>query len=391
MKRRAWIYVLLLGLILQGCGTTSTSSHISRLTLSGTDLYFGAGYCFYRLDTKNQSLQAILCTKDWTFQRSAIDGERAYTQVLTQPGEAQIAVALDLSTGEVIWQARVRPRSLYGPIPGDTVLLNGQVCIEYGTGLGVLDTLSGTWLWQSEHNWMTASSYQIHDGLIWYPIHTEEGDAPEDGRVVAVDPETGETQQTVDLLPDFDFDQLLYIDDKRIFGVDSPDYTSRDQVFAVDWELPGEAMWSREMILPNFPDDPVLLDDSLVFSSLRVYALDVKTGRTKWMFDPNEPYSFTESSKQIVTFAISKGHGQNRDRYLYGLESTSGAAVWEYQLKGIGYRVVSEDIVYLANGDSIDALDLKTGRLLWQVLVDSEIKIWVDWPESRFIRATSAP
>ena len=49
----------------------------------------------------------------------------------------------------------------------------------------------------------------------------------------------------------------------------------------------------------------------------------------------------------------------------------SGELVWQFALRDGARPVVENSVVYIANLHSIDALDLKTGELLWQVEVDS--------------------
>ena len=71
------------GILVLGCTTapprvSQTVHHISQLALHEEQLFFGAGYCLYRLDVESRELDAILCTEDWTFQRPAVDGECAY-------------------------------------------------------------------------------------------------------------------------------------------------------------------------------------------------------------------------------------------------------------------------------------------------------------------------
>lgn len=64
---------------------------------------------------------------------------------------------------------------------------------------------------------------------------------------------------------------------------------------------------------------------------------------------------------------------------IYALDVASGAMIWKYPLQsGSGYTLplIAEDVVYVGNKDSIDALDMKTGELLWQVEVDSEYEYY---------------
>ena len=55
--------------------------------------------------------------------------------------------------------------------------------------------------------------------------------------------------------------------------------------------------------------------------------------------------------------------------------------IWEYYLNaepyGITEPVISEGNVYIGNRNSIDVLDLRTGKLLQRIKVDSEYEFYV--------------
>lgn len=391
MRKLALVTVITLNLFLLTCvidslfgfdlptPTALSEHHISRLTLYGSDLYFGAGYCLYRLDTQDQTLYEIVCRRDWTFQRPAIDGERAYAQVLTSLEGKQFFVAVDLSTGATVWRVNEGwpPDAFFGGTKQYTFLINGRVVTAQREGVDVFNTQSGHRMWHSGHNWMDGViPFVVHGDSVWYPIHRE--DSAEDGGVVAVELDTGDIQQTINLLPEARFEQLLYVDDRWILGLDHR--FDPLVVFAVDRARPGEVRWSRELALQTRVTQSILYGELFIFAAWEtVYALDVYSGQVAWIFEPNIEPVPAENSEQAIFFVLPR-RGQEGST-LYALDAMSGIMIWQYTLQSTcTMPVASKTAVYVANKDSIDAIDLKTGQLLWQVSVDSLYEFYPDLP-----------
>jgi outer membrane protein assembly factor BamB len=397
MKKRVWICLAVLGSIVQACGwyplddrreaKESSYLHISGLALYDGGIYFGGGYCLYRLDIADQSVDAINCSENWTFQRPAVDGERAYAQVLTQPEEERIFTALDLSTGEIVWRVDERSRYAYFKnVRQFTVLWDALIFTARKDGILAYDSSSGDQIWSTEHTWMLADlPFLLYNGLLWYVVRSEQDDRT-GGILVAVEPSSGEIQETIDLSPMVTFDELLLLNERWIIGLDFPDYTATGRVFAVNRSRPDEVAWAKELVLPTGADQVIELDDRLMLvSSGKVYALDTNTGEVFWEFDirtgryyPDKRYRAETSPQETVVFIPYSGG--DSQVILTALEPRSGTLMWEYDLVQypLGGPIVNDGAVYVANGDSVDALDLKTGQLLWQVPIDSQVKIIVD-------------
>lgn len=360
--------------------TRMTGHHVSRMSLYEGHLYFGAGYCLHRLNIQDRVLEQILCTQDWTFQRPAVDGERAYVQVLTSPKAEQFFVAIDLSTSAVVWS--VDESKGIGPylrwMKDNTVLIDGRVITVRGERftseqrIYAFDARTGRQVWRTGRSDMaSANPLFIYDALAWYVID-QEGSAAKNGTLVAVDPITGKAQETLDLRPDTRFDQLLYVDDERAFGVGSLGSPSVRYVFAAS-RTASQVVWSSQLVLPSGASQAILYDSLFAFESNdTVYALDVDTGQVIWQFDPGTEQGITGDPEHVVLFVLGASVDRSRVYRLYALDVTSGEMIWSYPLYDFAEPVVRDGVAYIGNRYTIDALDLRTGDVLWQVNIDSE-------------------
>ena len=171
----ARLSVLILVLSISGCSVLFpepqiiTIRHVSNLTLHNSFLYFGAGYCLYELNVRNQDLREILCEDEWLFQRPAIDETRAYAQVMNSITGKRYFVAVELQSGALVWQVQEKSRQPYFPgLRQDTFLMGNMVVTARRDGIDVFGVDTGKRIWDLSDNYMDAYSYQIQDDLIWY-------------------------------------------------------------------------------------------------------------------------------------------------------------------------------------------------------------------------------
>jgi outer membrane protein assembly factor BamB len=360
--------------------------HISRLTLHDGDLYFGAGYCLYHLDTQNQVLDEILCADDWTFHRPAIDGQKAYAQVVTPVEGAHFFVSVDLATGSIVWQVD-HSGTPFRSIKDHVFLVDDHVVMVRSEvqeqRVCAFNVQSGQQEWCTEPNYFQLQPvpFLIHDDSIWYAIERKEGYNDKNGQLVEVDLETGRIRQTIDLRPDTQFDGLLYVDAEWILGWEDK------HIFAIDRHSPDEVSWYSGVLAEYASDQVSLADEAFIIGDTRMaYALDQETGQMMWEFPPDSGDVHSQNTGPIALLVL----GVSESRTLYALDVASGAAAWQFALEpehpGSGYwgwtspsrPVVDGDTVYIANGSAINAVDLNTGELLWGVSVDSEYKFYRD-------------
>jgi len=371
-----------------GCFPASTPAllsghHVSELTLHKGYLYFGAGYCLYKLDPWSQQVEEVTCQSDWLFQRPATDGMQAYAQILTSPGEEGFFVAVDLSTGGVVWSFGEEgwpfPRAFYPSVRQYTFLVNDLVVTAREEWIEAFDAQRGYRTWSSGHNRAnTLVPFVIYDSLIWYPVARQSD--PLSGSLVAVDPGTGAVRETIDLLPGVQFGQVFYVDSERILGVDNR--SDPFIVFAVGRDQPNRVMWSTELDFQTWVSQPILHDGLLFFASgPTVYALNADTGETVWVFESEGEMVRGEGTEHLVFFVLPKRLRDTWECALYALDSESGALVWEHPTGSICTSpVVTDDLVYAATADSIEALDPGTGEVLWRAEMDSTYWFYPDLP-----------
>lgn len=144
-------------------------------------------------------------------------------------------------------------------------------------------------------------------------------------------------------------------------------------VTAVTWDEDPKRLWRTQ------PDDIDVTGGVGAGSGVvlvgtqkgQVVALSQTKGEELWRtYLSSDILSAPQSAENIVVVLTE-------DSRVYGLDAHSGAIVWDYehiapllQLRGSAPVIIEEGIVYVgfANG-FVCALDLKTGRLLWQQAV----------------------
>ena len=389
-----FIAIVFLGLSLVACGPFSvewptpalvTGYHVSRLSFYNDSLYFGAGYCLYRLDIQSQTLHNLLCTTGWTFQRPAIDGKRAYAYVLTSPEAAQFLVAIDLSTGQVVWRVGESPGC--GPYLRDAkdnvFLSDGQVIAVRADRCSrkqhicAFDKDTGQYLWCIPDS-LTARGkpFAIYGGLIWYVIDGEPKDT-DAGVVVAVDPKTGREMQRVNLAERGRAEQVLYVTDQLILVQGSLGSESQRRIFAINRGEASEVVWVADVVPRGWLLQLTSQGDLLVLQDQdgAVYGLDIRSGEMRWTFWPGTAPLVQQP--QMVIPCVRLG-----GLFVYGIDIVAGTEVWKYSLEPADTSpvepLVSGNIVYIATKNSIDALNLVTGKVLWSVPLDSSYEYYAD-------------
>jgi outer membrane protein assembly factor BamB len=352
----------------QGYGQRQTGNHISGFFLSKQNLYFGAGHCLYRLNVQDQDLHQLNCRADRLFHRPVSDGSYIYI-----PLEIPQVVALDAQTGDILWEFEQSSGGEGGffqiGLKDHTALIDSSLYTVGRTWLYALEAKTGETIWKKENNYFNAyTPFLIHSNLLWYPVLAGE----DKGSLIAASPDTGEEVERIKV--SLDFDQLLAVDDKRVYGLGH----KLDFIFAVDRYRLSEIAWQQEFSLYDV-DQIMVLGNLLVLGNMQageVYAFNAETGEQVWAFQT--PSTTTEtlggSIQDILIFTLKDT--------LYALDANSGKAIWQYSLKPYpdqGRRRPSpyrnQNIIYIGNRDTVDALDLETGKLLWKVEVDSDY-IW---------------
>lgn len=119
---------------------------------------------------------------------------------------------------------------------------------------------------------------------------------------------------------------------------------------------------------------PILADGVVYVGSGddNLYALDARTGQMKW------PGGFRTRDDIGGSPAYSDGlvYFLSGDMVLYAAYATSGKIKWSARVAGASRQaspVISENTVYIASGNFIQAFQAKSGRLVWGLQLRNEI------------------
>ncbi len=133
---------------------------------------------------------------------------------------------------------------------------------------------------------------------------------------------------------------------------------------------------------------PIVVDGVMYTSGIagRVYALDARTGREIWTFQPNVDMQVNRSGCcDMVNRGVAVWHGKvyvaALDGWLYALDATDGTEAWRadtFADRGRGYTStgapqIAGDVVVIGNGGAefdargyVSAYDLESGIMRWR-------------------------
>lgn len=382
------IFVLVCFLLVN-CGAPpqiGKESYFSQLTLYEDHLYFGAGYCLYQLEIETQQLRKIKCTENDLFQKPEIDQDRAYVQIVTNPQRSKGLLALRLSDGTVEWRRDENDSKPYSNfMQYDLFVIDNKVIMGQYTDSGVarlyaLDQKSGSEIWSSQphdiHVPYYSSALFLDENLIWYAIslYPRKDSGPNDGKLIATNIRTGKTDQIIDLGIDARFDRLNYIDTDWIVGWDERGY-----LFVVDRILNNQVMWARKNLRGALEAQQIIVRNGRLILPLdKAYSIDVSTQQEMWVFDPKANPIKIEEFNEVMLLMLPDP--EPKINALYALNPESGEMMWKHQYQipdSVQLRyLVHEDVVFVAHGDTVRALNLYTGVELWKVDIDSEVLVY---------------
>jgi alcohol dehydrogenase (cytochrome c) len=166
------------------------------------------------------------------------------------------------------------------------------------------------------------------------------------------------------------FSPLKQIDDQNVAGL------------KLAWAFQVGALRSNEA-------SPIVIDGTMYVTSSSgpksVFALDAKTGKIKWQFQPDvaedvQPYVCCDLDSRGVSFADGKILFSQLDGYLSALDAQTGKLLWKSKV--VDYKdgetntsppliVKNMAIIGFSGGEygargSIQAYDISTGKQLWK-------------------------
>lgn len=351
-----------------------TGYHISNFQWHENQLYFGAGYCLYHLDPETQIQQTIRCAEnqDRIFGRPIVDGRRIILHVRVVDAVTtdfyRYLEALDKNTGDTIWRYNddweIRDYFLF---TDDLIYTAGE------RSLSSIDANSGQLVWQKATGYFSSSTpFVIHNNLLWYTFHDNIYDDPQ-GRLYLSDLRTGETLQTIDLLPEVNFEGIRHVDEEWIVGLVR--IKKSERLIGINQMAPNHIAWQitapRPFGVIQFNRHGNLL---IVNGGNSVQALDITTGDQLWQlwFSSRikvDPEAQSETVIPIKSFFDNRG--------LYGIDVETGSVVWKHpSAQASNNPLVIDDVVYTGYNKLIDAIDLQSGELLWRVDIDSQYEYY---------------
>ncbi|NUK70397.1 PQQ-binding-like beta-propeller repeat protein [Streptomyces lunaelactis] len=235
-------------------------------------------------------------SEDLTVERAiAVDDRKIFVVASVNDGKVRdgltAVAAIDHRTGKVAWQEQRDSGTDDYDVAG-TVAGNRFVYTDSNFNLTARDTGTGKQLWShkigDDLEWTPA----LHDGLVLIPGDT----------LTAVDVETGKTRWTLSPSGRRGFKEPMVVDGVLY----AADY---DQgVWAVDLKQ-GKKIWlCEEPGARRAPTEFVRVDDTLYGASYDdaggVFALDLKTGRSRWTYNDNtgnlEQWHIATSGKRLL-------------------------------------------------------------------------------------------
>jgi len=164
----------------------------------------------------------------------------------------------------------------------------------------------------------------------------------------------------------------------------NPQRTSRsdDEIkgqLKLDWYKPIEPYISRKVQI-------IAACDTLYLSTSRgLYALDPKTGKTRWVYNTDLPLGHSP------TVANGRLYVGGFDKMIHCLDAHTGRRIWTFRAEaGFGTNpLVVDSAVYAGSHDGFFyALDVDTGKLLWKFRTDGPIRFSAAYSQNRVFFAS---
>lgn len=126
--------------------------------------------------------------------------------------------------------------------------------------------------------------------------------------------------------------------------------------------LLGGAAWTFQA-QHGLEQSPAVTDGSVYLASFEaLYALDARTGKTKWRFPLNTLSSAPAVANGLVYLSVLR-------QPFHAIDAQTGQVRWTYEGDGgvSGAPIIYQGSVYLGDWNDLIALDAKTGALKWRL------------------------
>jgi outer membrane protein assembly factor BamB len=315
-------------------------------------------------------------------------GDLTHTGVSPETG-INTTTASTLTPG---WSASLGTASYSSPAVVDLKSLGEPVVFGGGSSLSAYEASTGALLWSFPVAKPVNSSPAVLNGVVYF--------ASTDGTVYAVNAKNGvlrcsfatgqftETSPAVVEDPDGS-GPVIYLgtspplpDEGSEYAIYGPGNThgscTQDWAFS-GWTIHPGGSWSPPAYGTNANGTPVLVFGSENIDN-SVYALNAKTGAKIWTYrtsktteDNDVGASPTISAPGVNGFADRLAYVTSKDKVTYALDLTTGKLVWQHALDtdksaDVGGSALAGNTVYVDASTGVYALDATTGAQVWHVL-----------------------
>lgn len=272
-------------------------------------------------------------------------------------GSNNSLLALNKETGELIWEFGADfSLGSYNDISSTPTVCDGRVF--FGSNVGTfyaLNVYNGKILWKTEMDDRISSSPKVSGGVVYFGC--------EDGFLYAYNIETGlekwryRTINSISGPPAIIDGHIIVITKYGIYSVNSRS---------------GELSWSKELT-PDFSNVPITSDDLIYLNTLDdIYALDKNSGKEVFH------YQFPQDSAYLVDPCLANRklicYSVHRQK-LFALDLKSGDLIWEKdvdsELKIADSPLVVGNNIFLPIGWELIAFNVDDGKELWRKKIDT--------------------
>lgn len=242
----------------------------------------------------------------------------------------------------------------------ETKMKKNELFMIIGTSKGELhsfDYRNGVVKWTNKYNVPITTTPSVLENNVLFGV--------EDGYFYSVDSFTGKENWKFMVSGIISTDSFVN-DNVVYFG------TQDGVLYALDIKT-GKEIWKKEL-QNTIKSTPVVYNDFVYTSSEdgNFYAINKASGETKWSFKTNGKIQSSPIAVNGKVYIISD------DKNLYSLDSESGAPTWTTNLNGITKSTPSINLnknrIYVAVGKSLLYIDLKTGQIVKETILDEEIE-----------------
>jgi len=246
--------------------------------------------------------------------------------------------ALNAETGQEVWRFQLTAYV----VRSSPAIADGVVYIGAGFNLFALDAKTGAQLWRVALRYAGQSTPTIAGGLVIVPS--------QEGWIYALAAKTGELKWRVPT-DGVVFGAPAVSNDVAAIGTD------KGTVYTVKLDS-GQLIW-RKSVTGSVVANPTIVGNVVYFTSEsgKTSAFDVEDGHLLWTAEIGGPQPLAVADGQVIVSSTDGG--------VYAVDAATGASTWLYPSgkPKLAAPVTVDQTIYLGAGNTLLALDARTGKL----------------------------